>query len=302
MVRKSLIYWNDTVTKPETSEPVRRAEEIEEASNLYFIHPLSSWIVPHCARLGITPNQVSFAGMGCGIIAGVFYHFYPHTWCVFLGFVFMLAWHVFDGADGQLARLTNSFSDLGKLIDGICDYVTFAAVYAGLALALAAVHGGWVWCLVIFSGLSHAVQSAAYELQRQYYNAYGLGLKSTGLPDPAAPSRPYAAAWLQNAYTRAQFLIAGDAAAFHAKLAAVLAAHPDQVDAIRTRYCAVFAAAIRRWAILSSNSRTFGIFLCALAGMPLLYFLLETFALTAVLVALLADQRRRYESFAATLA
>jgi CDP-diacylglycerol---serine O-phosphatidyltransferase len=282
------------------SEPVRRAAEIEAPSNLYVIHPLSAWIVPYCARAGITPNQLSFAGMGCGIAAGIFYHFYPHTWCVVLGFACMVAWHVFDGADGQLARLTNSFSALGKLIDGICDYVTFAAVYIGLALTLASVHGGWVWGLVLLSGLCHALQSAAYELQRLYYNDYGLGRTSSALPDREARP-PGAAGWLQRAYTRVQLVIGGDAAAFHGKLAAALAAHPEQADAIRVRYCTVFAPAVRRWALLSSNSRTLAIFVCALSGVPLLYFFLEVFGFSAVLAALLADQRRRYETFSATL-
>jgi CDP-diacylglycerol--serine O-phosphatidyltransferase len=284
------------------SEPVRRAAEIEEPSNLYIIHPLSSWIVPHCARLGITPNQVSLAGMGCGIIAGIFYHYYQHTWCVLLGFAFMVAWHVLDGADGQLARLTNSFSEFGKLIDGVCDYVTFTAVYVGLALTLAAVDGGWVWWVVILAGLCHAAQSAAYELQRQYYNAYGLGRKSAAPPDPNAPSAPGAAGWLQSIYSRAQLLIGGDAASFHFKLAAYLTANPEDNDSTRTRYCASFAPAIRRWALLSGNTRTLAIFICALAGVPLLFFVLEIFVFTAALAALLSDQRQRYEVFAATLA
>jgi phosphatidylglycerophosphate synthase len=276
------------------SEPARRASEIEAASNLYIIHPLSAWIVPYCARAGITPNQVSLAGMGCGIAAGAAYHFYPHTACVFLGFALMIAWHVLDGADGQLARLTSTFSELGKIIDGICDYVTYTAVYVGLALTLAAVHGGWVWWLVVLSGLCHAAQSAAYELQRQYFNVYGLGRTSSALPDLNAPAPSGAAGVLHNIYTRAQLLIGRDAAAFHATL--------QSDEATRARYRKTFAPVIRRWSLLSANTRTIAIFLCALAGAPLLYFLFEIFILSAALWALLADQRRRYAAFNAVLA
>jgi CDP-diacylglycerol--serine O-phosphatidyltransferase len=273
------------------SEPVRRAVEIEAPSNRYVIHPLSAWIVPYFARAGITPNQVSLAGMGAGVAAGVAYHFYPYVPCVFLGFALMFIWHVLDGADGQLARLTNNFSELGKIIDGICDYVTFAAVYVGLALTLAAVHGGWVWWLVVLAGLCHAAQSAAYELQRQYFNVYGLGRASSALPDVNALAPAGTAGVLHNIYTRAQLLIGGDAAAFHAAL-------PDD-EATRARYCKIFAPVIRRWALLSANTRTIAIFLCALVGSPLLYFLFETFILSAALWALLADQRRRYAAFSA---
>ncbi len=280
------------------NEPVKRAAEIEEPSNRYVIHPLSAWIVPYCARAGITPNQLSLAGMGCGIAAGVAYHFYPHTWCVPLGFALMVIWHVLDGADGQLARYTNNFSAFGKVVDGICDYVTFAAVYIGLTLTLARFHGGWVWGIAVLAGLCHAVQSAAYELQRQYYNVYGLGRQSAALPDLQAPAPPGAAAWLSRAYTRAQLLIAGDAARFHARFAASLAAKPDEASTLRARYCAAFAPSIRRWALLSANMRTLAIFLFALAGAPLLYFLFEIFALTGLLAWLLAAQRARYAAFA----
>jgi CDP-diacylglycerol---serine O-phosphatidyltransferase len=239
--------------------------------------------------------------MGCGIAAGVAYHFYPHTWCVFLGFALMFAWHVLDGADGQLARLTNSFSEFGKVIDGICDYVTFSAVYTGLALTLADAHGNWVWWLVILAGLCHAMQSAAYELQRQYYNVLGLGRASSALPNLNIPPAPGITPLLHNLYTRSQLFISGNAATFHATLEAWLAAYPENNDAVRARYCTMFAPVIRRWSLLSSNTRTIGIFLCALLGVPLLYFLFEVVLFTAVLMALLADQNRRYQTFAATL-
>ena len=90
-----------------------------------------------------------------------------------------------DGADGQLARLTKTYSELGKVLDGICDYVTFTAVYVGLGLALSARLGGWVWWVIALSGICHAVQSAAYELQRQNYNFLGWGRESAALPKPA---------------------------------------------------------------------------------------------------------------------
>ena len=53
--------------------------------------------------------------------------------------------------------------------------------------------------------------------------------------------------------------------------------------------------------MLSANTRTIAIFLCALAGVPLLYFIFETFILSTALWALRADQRRRYAAFAASL-
>jgi len=287
------------------AEPVRRTSEIEEPTNLYVIHPLSAWIVPHCARLGISPNAVSLAGMGCGVAAGFAYHWYQSTWCCVLGFVLMLTWHVLDGADGQLARLTNAQSEFGKIIDGICDYVTFTAVYVGVALTLSDYIGSWVWGLVAVSGLCHAVQSAAYELQRQQYNFWGWGRKSAALPDMRSPKaerqgQPMlkrAANVLNGLYTRVQIVTTGGAAAFNRDLEAILAARPEREAVLRQDYREVFAPSVRRWAILSANYRTIAIFLFGVAGMPMFYFLFEIFGFSAILAVLLAGQRRRYRLF-----
>ncbi len=80
--------------------------------------------------------MVSSFGMICGLLAGFCYYNYQNPLFAVLGFALMFMWHVFDGADGQLARATQNFSEIGKVIDGVCDYVTFISVYVGLSLAL----------------------------------------------------------------------------------------------------------------------------------------------------------------------
>jgi phosphatidylglycerophosphate synthase len=287
---------------PSPAEPVRRTAEIEEPTNLYLIHPLAARLVPLCARWGITPNAVSLAGMGCGLAAAVAYYWYPHPWCCVLGFALMLAWHVLDGADGQLARLTNSFSELGKVIDGICDYVTFTAVYIALALTLSRYAGSWVWGLVVVSGLCHAVQSAAYELQRQQYNYWGWGRASAALaraqPPAAGGTLPQRAAkLLHGMYGWVQIAVSAGAEAFNQELAAILAAKPEREAELRQDYREVFAPWLRRWALLSANYRTLGIFLFSVMGMPMFYFLFEITGFTAILLWLLAGQRQRNQLF-----
>ena len=102
-------------------EPIRRTAEIEEITNRNFIHPMASRLVPLFARMRITPNAVSILGMLLGILAGFAYYRYQDLRFAITGFILMIAWHVMDGADGQLARLTHSQSHLGKVLDGICD-------------------------------------------------------------------------------------------------------------------------------------------------------------------------------------
>jgi phosphatidylglycerophosphate synthase len=283
-----------TDAEPVQAEPVRRTSEIEELSNLYLIHPISAFLTPRFAALGIKPNAVSLAGMAFGIAAGFCYFHVGHRAFAVAGFLLMIAWHVMDGADGQLARLTGTQSELGKILDGICDYVTFIAVYTGLGIALAMQHGVWVVALVALSGLCHAVQSAAYEAQRQAYNAWGMGRMSARVPAAGAVSARGATGILYGLYTRMQRLVAGVPAGFDEKLAA---AHEAQPEILQAKYRRVFAASVRRWSVMSSNYRTLGIFICAVLNVPLFYFWLEIIGLSPALILLLAAQRQRATSF-----
>jgi phosphatidylglycerophosphate synthase len=289
----------------EDIEPVRRTLEIEEVTNRYFIHPLASHLVPVFAALRIPPNAVSLAGMAFGISAGVAYSEYQNRWCVIAGFTLMVAWHVMDGADGQLARLTNTQSQFGKVLDGVCDYVTFIAVYSGLAIDLSREYGERIWLLVVAAGICHAVQAAVYETQRQEYGAWGLRRGSSGLLEPTAAAQDQAAgppaqrvaASLHLAYAEVQRLTSGVTVEFHERLSRTLDLPPDRAEAVRRRYRELFAPLVRQWSVMSANYRTLGIFAFALAGAPQYYFWFEIVGFSTMSVLLLRGRRKRYDLF-----
>ena len=278
------------------AEAVKRTSEIEEATNTHVIHPISSRLTPLLARLGVKPNAVSLTGMACGLAAGLAYHRYTSGVAYpVVGFVLMILWHVLDGADGQLARLTRSQSQSGKVLDGICDYVTFTAVYIGLASTLSRQHGLWVWMLVIAAGACHAVQAASYELQRQDYEFWGRNKKSAELPDLAAVQAngivPGHAARLHRLYARTQLFGAGMDGDARRTITRALRSAADQAR-IRALYRAVFAPEVRRWSVMSANYRTLAIFLFTVFHAPLLYFVFEITVLNVALVVLLGRKRR----------
>jgi len=169
--------------------PTRRTTEIEEITNLYLIHPLASRLVPIFAQLHVTPNAVSIVGMLFGILSAFAYYRYWDPRFAIAGFALMIAWHVMDGADGQLARYTQSYSYFGKILDGIADNVTFAAVYAALAVTSSRRHGTWVYALVAISAVFHAIQSASYETERQEYEYLGWGKKPQEPPPRNSEAR-----------------------------------------------------------------------------------------------------------------
>ncbi len=274
-----------------------RTREIEEVTNLYVIHPASRFCVRHFARWGVHPNAVSVAGMVLGAGAAAAYYHYAAWPMAALGFALMLGWHVMDGADGQLARLTGKTSEIGKVLDGLCDHGTFTLVYAALAVALTPALGGGVWVLAALAGASHLVQASAYEFQRQAYDYWVHGKASARIVAPAElreemRSRRGAAAVFGRLllwYTALQHRFAGvDDARLRRLDARIAAGDHDVRDAYRT----IHAAGVRRWALLCSNYRTVAIFAACLAGFPAAFFVFEIVVLNAVLVGLTRMQHR----------
>lgn len=298
------------------SEPVRRTAEIEEITNLHLIHPAASRLVPLFARLGVKPNAVSLLGMLFGVLGGAAYCRYQDPRFAVAGFVLMVAWHIMDGADGQLARLTHSQSRAGQVLDGIADSVTFLAVYVAFALALARRDGAGMYALVAGAAVCHAVQAAAYETQRHEYESWGWGRGAAApAPEARAPSaraaRPrdaiggctarLAGALLRLYYGPLGFPAARVTRRIRSVMAAALDAHPDREELIRRRYREAFAPLVRAGALLSANYRTLGIFIAALLQAPQYYFGFEIVGFSAILALLIRAQSARCTALQAAL-
>jgi phosphatidylglycerophosphate synthase len=285
--------------------PIRRTTEIEEITNLYLIHPLAGRLVPIFARLRVTPNAVSIMGMLLGILSAVAYYRYWDLRFALTGFALMIAWHVLDGADGQLARFTQSYSYFGKVIDGISDHVTFLAVYTALAISLSRQHGDWIYALVAISAVCHAIQSASYETQRQEYEYLGWGKKPQEPPPRNSPERdgdgPPVIRSLFDFLHRLVFVglsfpTAGITRKFRASMGAALQGDSATAASVREQYRETIAPQIRSWSILSANYRTLGIFVSALFKAPEYYFAFEIIGFSAVLAVLISRLKSAHEA------
>lgn len=280
-------------------DPVKRTGEIEEFTNIHFIHPVSGWLVPRFAARNITPNMVSLTGMASGILAaGAYYHYASPVMAV-AGFAAMIIWHIMDGADGQLARTTKSYSEMGKILDGVCDYITFISVYIALALALAAEGRDGIWAIVLASGALHAIQSSAYELQRGEYDYWGYGKESAAIPElkqmiaelKGKPALPYIMGQLHIAYVRMQRLSSGINTSFRQRLHEALEKNPDKEVEIRALYREIFAPGVKSWSLLCANYRTIAIFIACIFGQPVYFFWFEIAILTPIMLLLIQKQR-----------
>ena len=290
-------------------DAVKRTNEIEEFTNLYFIHPISSWLVPKFAARNITPNMVSLTGMMFGILGGVCYYHYQNPYMAIAGFLAMILWHIMDGADGQLARLTKSYSEIGKILDGVCDYVTFISAYVGIGLMLSSMGTPHVWAIVLSAGAFHAIQSSAYELQRGEYDYWGHGKQSAGLPEikqmiadlEGKGLLSFMMSQLHIGYVRMQRMSSGIQDSFRQTLREALKNHPDKTDDIRALYREIFAPGVNSWSLMCANYRTIAIFIACIVGQPIYFFWFEIAVLTPVLILLIQKQRVLNQLFSVRL-
>jgi hypothetical protein len=274
-----------------------RTREIEEFSNLYLIHPASALLTAVFARWGWSPNAVSVLGMVSAFVAAVCFYHYRSTMFSLLGMVFMVGWHILDGADGQLARMTGKTSRLGKVIDGVCDHLGFGMVYVALGLALQTEHGAWVWLLAVAAGLSHLIQAGALEFHRDCFDCWVRGKTGNCVPPLDDISLDYGSGPLARAlravhllYIRLQYLTAeADETLIIGERRA--RGKPEAVEFQKICRRPTLRS-VRQWTWLSANKRTIAVSLFCLAKAPMLFFLYEIIVLNGVLLWLRTAQRR----------
>lgn len=150
--------------------------EAEELLDLFFYRPLGFIFVKIISPLPVTPNHISLLAMVFGIIAGFYYSMMTRD-AVFIAGIYYSAYYLFDISDGQLARLKKNGSRLGRIIDGISDYVTHIAVYIGLGIGLTKASGDPLstWVLVVAALISMMIQAVLMDYYRNRYMAYATG-------------------------------------------------------------------------------------------------------------------------------
>jgi len=284
---------------PDSGKP----QDIELWSNRRLIHPLSRRLAAALSRTPVTPNMVSVAGAGAAAVAAAAYAGLAYPWSVAAGFLAHVAWHVLDGADGELARRTGRSSPTGELVDGLCDYVGQAILYAALALVLAPTMGAWAWPLALGSGLARAVQANSYESRRREYKYWGYGgswIRQTLSDGDAAPRGGLAA--LGRLYLAVSARVARTSPVLEAALEAGAGGGGEAVSRTRALYRLHQRRAIVAAAPLSANSRTIALGLSMALGSPLYYFAYEIAGLSLVLLWSLRVQRRADAALLAALA
>jgi phosphatidylglycerophosphate synthase len=141
--------------------------EVEEVVDLIFYRPIAFLLVKMIYNTRITPDHLTLGAIIMGLTGGFMYAFgLPQTSTA--GAIFYILFVIFDCSDGQLARLKKNGTKIGRLLDGIADYIVVTAIYIGLAIGSAQKgdHPSTILILLALSGAGITCHSLLVDYYR----------------------------------------------------------------------------------------------------------------------------------------
>lgn len=273
---------------------------MQDPLNHYLYHPLAWHLALRLARTPLTPNMVSVIG-ACFVLAAAAAYAQP-WWPVsaLLGLVLHMTWHVVDGADGDLARITGRSSPTGEMVDGLCDYSSHIVLYVVLAFLLQQQIGPVAWAITTIAGLSHIVQSNHVEVQRRQYQWWVYGtpwLRNTHQAESETAKSGFGA--LVSFYLKLASGMTPHALKIDAAVAAAADRDPAALERIRTAVRAEAPPLLFLCKLLGPNPRAIVLGLAMLAGSPIYYFFYQAVVLNLLLVASVVRHNQAAERIAA---
>src|SRR5574344_708685 len=154
-----------------------KSNDTEEWLDVHFTRPVGLWWALFFNKLHVHPNVVTIISMFLVVAAGLMFY-YPDVAHNVIGVLLLMLANFYDSADGQLARLTNQKTQIGRLLDGLSGDVWFFTTYACVCLRVMPtcipftniVWGLWIWVLAFVAGiLCHTNQSALADYYRNIH-------------------------------------------------------------------------------------------------------------------------------------
>jgi hypothetical protein len=283
-------------------EGTYKARDVEGLLDLYFYRKVGFRLAQAFARLGMTPTAVTVLSGIFGLAAGHLYY-YRDLRLNLVGMLLHVISNTFDNADGQLARLTNTGSRNGRIIDSISDHLVFVGIYFHLALRCVAEGASpAIWLLALAAGISHGVQGAVADYFRNGYLFFVSGRTRAEFDSSQAIRSDYdQLSWRREPWQK--FLLRSylnftlGQETFSPQLMRLrVAAHrafSSEIPAwLRDRYRDAAKPVFNWIGFLMTNTRMLILFAVLIVGRPAWYFVFELTALNLVLGYILLRQNQ----------
>ena len=281
-----------------------KSKDTEEWLDMCFNRPIGLLMALAGKRLGIHPTAITAVSIVLGIAAAwMFYHTdLEHN---IYGVLLLMAANFCDSADGQLARLADKKTLVGRVLDGFAGDIWFFSIYFAMCCRLTwqpmpgtdTVWGPWIWVLAFVAGvLCHSPQSSLADYYRQIHLLFLKGKEGSELDTYAAqraifdnlPKRsPLIAKMFYFNYANYCKSQERRTPSFQKLIRAIKAKYGDMSalpEALRNEFLSGSRPLMKYTNILTFNARAICIYATCLAGCPWLYMLIEIVVFTAIYV------------------
>jgi hypothetical protein len=290
-----------------TFESTLKSTDTEEIIDIYFYRPIGFRIAKACAKIGITPNTVTWASIFIGIASGLLFY-YQNIYLNIIGILTLMTANALDSADGQLARMTNNKSLFGRLLDGLAGAFWFISIHIGVSWRL--MDQGWpwwIWLLGAASLLAHMIQAQQGDYYRNVYLYFIKGKAGSEQDNSEDLKRKVdSLTWSNNfgqkamytfylGYTKRQEQLAPQLFKF---LKEVRARYKDQLPQwLVNEFTTLNKPLMKYTNIVQFNTRAIALFVAVLIDRLWLYFLFDLIVLNALLIYMIVRQERISKHF-----
>lgn len=151
-----------------TYEKTLKPAAVETPLDLWFFRPIAYQLVRIALPTPLSANGMTVLSILTGLIGASLLR-YPHQTQLVVGALLLLLYAILDCADGQLARARGTSSRLGRILDGMSDYLVGAACGVTIAIHLSERDGsGGMW-LAIFGLASVVLQGTLFDYYKNRY-------------------------------------------------------------------------------------------------------------------------------------
>ena len=284
-----------------------KSEDTEEFIDIYFYRPIGYYMALLAEKLRITPNMITVASIFIGAFGAILF-FYPSLKLNLIGMGLLILANSFDSADGQLARMTDNKTQLGRILDGVAGNIWFVLIY--LMLTFRVVNAGfcelntlWIWAFGIFAGVSHILHAATADYYRNIHLLFMSYGKNGEFDNSKQIIEKYKSlSWCKNFiskvmmafyrnYTVEQEFFTPNFQKFITKLDEK---YPDRnypaelCEEFRTKSKPL----MKFTNILQFNTRVLFLFFCLFINQPFFYFLFDLIVLNSIMVYMLCRHER----------
>lgn len=286
-----------------------KSSDTEEWWDIKFNRPIGYFWVKCAIPLHITPNMITIASIFIGAIGG--WLFYYNNLCInIIGMILLILANTFDSADGQLARLTNNKTQLGRILDGLAGDVWFFIIYLALVLRLTLIENYSVvgiWILGIAAGISHILAAGMADYYRNIHLFFLKGKDGSEHDTSTKIKQDFVQAkftnnpfrkvslWFYLNYTKTQELLSPKFQAFWQTLISMYGntIPKDLSSEIREKNKKYMPLTN----ILQFNTRVAFLFFSLLIQLPWLYFVFDVVVMNIILIYLILKEEKLFGNY-----